>query len=430
MNSGDVVDRRYLLGREIARGGVGTVFAAQHQVTGRMVALKLLHRRSTAVHKRFLREAKLVGAARHLGIVELLDAGVCDSAGPYLALELLHGRPLDGILASRGRLSTKDTVHIGRQICTALAVAHRKGIVHRDLKPSNVFIARSSDGTEVVKVLDFGVAALMEPMVEQTKLTREAELVGTPEYMAPELLLGQPFDHRCDVYAAGVTLFECATGKLPYEGNFGLINALATGEPPPSSRSVCADVPEGLANVLQVALTRSVEHRYQSVGALRQALIDATGFNSGATGLLRGLGDTDPEPNDEPSQRPEPERAKTLPLPPFERSLECTTEDARNHLRVPYMTPVRLTRTHGEAVPGRTEDIGIGGMLVIAEGPVEEGESFVVMFVLPDRRELLQLNGLCRWVRAGTHSFAVGIEFVDPPPFAQMLLGKFIQSGS
>ena len=210
---GETVDTRYELRRLIARGGMGLVFEAHHRFTRRAVALKLLPeelRGKKEIRGRLLREALALTAVRHPGFVEVLDAGVCKDHGPYVVMEMLDGRTLDGILAARTWLSVNDVVQIGRQVCDAVAHANARGVVHRDLKPSNVFIARNEIGQETVKLIDLGVAAVAEEQLEQHdhKLTHAHEVVGTPEYMAPEQLWGHEVDARTDVDAIGMSLFE------------------------------------------------------------------------------------------------------------------------------------------------------------------------------------------------------------------------------
>jgi serine/threonine-protein kinase len=284
---GDVIDQRYVLTREIARGGMGRVFEAEQRETGRSVALKIVHRRSRFVRvseEQLLLEAQAIAAARHPGIVELLDVGVCAVNGPYLALEMLVGRTLDGIIASRRRLPLAEVVHIGRQMCEALAFCHERKIVHRDLKPSNVFVALEG-GKEVVKLFDFGIAALGpggDASVGQ-------DAFGTPEYMAPEQLFGDgTVDHRVDVYAAGITLFECLTGEVPYPGTAAQVVAQLADRtrPVPRVRAVLGEVPVDIDEVLSMAIALDPERRFSSARALGRALGLASGLEEGSTCLL------------------------------------------------------------------------------------------------------------------------------------------------
>src|SRR6478736_2249481 len=152
LDVGSVVDRRYRLKREIARGGAGAVFEAEHLYTSRPVAIKLLiaeQAEAAESRQRLLLEARALSVARHPGVVLGLDAGETEDGTPYLVMELLEGRTLEGILAVRRRVSVADAINIGMQLCEALATAHEHGIVHRDVKPSNVFISRNDAGREV-----------------------------------------------------------------------------------------------------------------------------------------------------------------------------------------------------------------------------------------------------------------------------------------
>ena len=220
---GDVVGDRYELRRELGQGAGGMVFEALHRFTHRSTAVKVVSPdvpRSLVAEQnaRLIREARALAAVRHPGIVEVLDGGVLPDGSPFIVLEMLDGRTLEGLIAARGKLSREDAVAVGLQLCDSLDALHRAGVVHRDLKPGNVFVVRDRDGIERLKLLDFGIAQVKG--TEQDKLTGIGALIGTPAYMSPEQLLAIDVDHRADVYALGVTLFECLTGRLPYEGNY------------------------------------------------------------------------------------------------------------------------------------------------------------------------------------------------------------------
>ena len=272
LDIGTTVDRRYLLKREIARGGAGAVFEAEHVYTKRSVALKLLlpEQRSAAEPRaRLLREALALSAARHPGVVAALDAGETDDGTPYLVLELLEGRSLEGILAVRRRIGAAEVAWVGAAVCDALAAAHDRGIIHRDIKPSNVFVARDEQGREVVKVFDFGVASVPS---EKTKLTQAGALLGTPEYMAPEQLLARDVDGRTDLYAVGVTLYECLAGVVPFEGSFGEVLLKASTQPVPPLRQKLPELTPEFAAVIERALSREPDARFADARALAHAL--------------------------------------------------------------------------------------------------------------------------------------------------------------
>ena len=198
---------------------------------------------------RLLREALALSAARHPGVVSALDAGETDDGTPYLVLELLEGRSLEGILAVRRRIGAAEVAWLGMALCEALGSAHRRGIIHRDMKPSNVFVARDEQGREVVKLFDFGVARM--PAETNNKLTQEGALLGTPEYMAPEQLLAREVDGRTDLYALGITLYECLAGVVPFEGNFGEVLLKVSTQPLTPLRKKVAEVSPEFAAAIE-----------------------------------------------------------------------------------------------------------------------------------------------------------------------------------
>ncbi|MBM4358165.1 MAG: protein kinase [Deltaproteobacteria bacterium] len=397
---GDVIDQRYVLRRQIARGGMGAVFEAEQRESGRVVALKVVHRRSRfvkVIEEQLLVEAQAIAAVRHPGIVELLDVGVCATNGPYLALEMLVGRTLDGIVAARRRLPLRDAILIGIQICEALAVVHERRIVHRDLKPSNVFIALEG-GREVVKLFDFGIAALGAGGIGGDP---NDEAFGTPEYMAPEQLLGEgTVDHRVDVYAAGVTLYECLTGDVPFSGMVGQVVAkLATAEHAPRISETRPDASDDLDDALQGALAINADRRFMSAQAMGRTLASLVENPHGSTCLL---GEATPAmlgELDRVSRNPESRGSD----PRVQRLFE----------RVPYVTVAEVV--HGGAVlVGKSEDISLGGMLVRSDVPVDAQTRVKVRFALPGSARPVDVGATVRWSRAArSGEFAIGLQFVD-----------------
>ncbi len=271
---GFVLDRRYRLKRKIARGAGGTVFEATHLFTKRTVAVKLLapeHRRIDQYRMRLLREAEVLSVARHPGIVQVLDAGEADDIGPYLVMELLEGRTLEGILTTKQRLGVPESLHVARQVCHALSAAHARGVIHRDIKPSNIFVARDEIGREAIKVFDFGVA---RADCADRKLTLQGAVVGTPEYMSPEQLLAkEDIDGRVDIYSVGILLYECLTGSVPFDGTFGEILLKTSLQAAPAIRTKNAAVPTDLAAIIDKAIARNPDERYPTMQALLEALM-------------------------------------------------------------------------------------------------------------------------------------------------------------
>jgi eukaryotic-like serine/threonine-protein kinase len=418
---GSIVDRRYLLKREIARGGAGAVFEAEHLYTKRSVALKLLvpeQRSAPEPRARLLREALALSAARHPGVVAALDAGEMEDGTPYLVLELLEGRSLEGILAVRRRLGASEVVWLGVAICEALSAAHRRGIIHRDIKPSNVFVARDEQGQEVVKLFDFGVAKVE---TENIKLTQSGALLGTPEYMAPEQLLAREVDARTDVYALGVTLYECLAGAVPFEGSFGEVLLKASTEPLPSLLGKVAELSAELAQAVERALAREPEGRFADVLAFAQALRKAapTGNPASLLGIRQGPPPLPVRPADGPPRTSLPGAPRPLPQPP---PLPPTR---RKFPRAPYVTPVRIS--HGATVlEGRSEDVSTGGLLVLAPQAFEQAAFVQVRFALPSTGTVVEVDATARWVKAARVTGAVGLQFMSLPDDAREVIERYV----
>ena len=263
-------ESRYELLEELGRGGMGVVYKARDTRLGRIVALKRLpetlreHPRAVEL---FEREARAAAALNHVNIVTLFDAG--EENGTYfITMELLEGRALNEIVELHGRLSTRDVARLGIQIATGLQYAHDQRIVHRDIKSANLFFTRD----QVVKIMDFGIAKSLEEVRRSTTIVG-----GTPFYMAPEQASGKPVDHRADLYAFGVTLFQLATGTLPFPD--GDVTYRHRHEPAPDPREVDAAMPEALAHLLLALMAKEPEQRPASaaqVGAALRVLLAQT----------------------------------------------------------------------------------------------------------------------------------------------------------
>jgi tetratricopeptide (TPR) repeat protein/SAM-dependent methyltransferase len=250
--SAQPAEGRYEILGELGRGGMGIVFKARDRRLGRVVALKRLpdnlrdHPTAVAL---FLREAQSAAALNHPNIVTIYDADQADG-NYYLTMEFLEGMPLDAILKKRGKLSPKDAVRMGIQIATGLQFAHERGIVHRDIKTANLFFTRD----RVVKIMDFGLAKMVEEV-------RKAATVigGTPYYMAPEQALGERVDHRADLYAFGVTLFELLAGSVPFRE--GDVTYHHRHTPPPDLRELVPGIPPELAALVAKLMGKKPEQR-------------------------------------------------------------------------------------------------------------------------------------------------------------------------
>jgi len=270
VTTGRVIAKKYRLGRELGRGGMGSVWAAEHIALGTRVAIKLIDRTqpSTDLRRRFEQEARAAAAIRSPHAVQVFDYGV-DGATPYLVIELLEGQSLAQRLADEITLTRADTWSLVCHVVHAINRAHALGFVHRDLKPDNIFFVTTATHP-LVKVLDFGVAkALAGPNVI---LTRAGALMGTPAYASPEQVNGAPVDARSDLWSIGVIVFECLTGLLAFNRpNLQMLLAAICREPVVVPSDV-ADVPQGFDAWFARALERAPEQRFQSAHELRDAL--------------------------------------------------------------------------------------------------------------------------------------------------------------
>jgi serine/threonine protein kinase len=414
---GTIVDRRYRLKREIARGAAGAVYEAEHLYTRRSVAVKLLnaaHIHAEETRHRLLREARAMSSVRHPGVAQVLDAGELETLGPYMVMELLEGRTLQGILAVRQRIGVHETVQIGRQIGETLAAAHAHGVIHRDIKPSNLFVARDETGREVCKIIDFGIA---RDQADNKKLTMHGAVLGTPEYMAPEQMLGQSdIDARVDVYAVGATLYECLSGSVPFEGNYAEVLLKSATQPLAPIRAKNPTVPAELVSVVEKALAREPGDRYASMTAFLEALAQIQVPDTGAS--LLGL--RPPRPVARPAPALVKPQAQPPPMP--------AVDQRRRFGRAPYVTPVRVLRPNGKVVEGRSEDISVGGLLVVISAPCEANELVKLRFALPGTGRIVELQAITKWVRNTRGTEAVGFEFTQITGDAHGTIEHYVSS--
>lgn len=264
---GSTVAGKYRLIRVLGRGGMGVVYEAEHAMTRRRVAVKVLHahhRESGDAAKRFINEAQAAGKISHPNVVEVLDAGEDSDGSLYLVLELLSGHDLATHLLRVRRMDVAETITIVAQVLQALVVAHRQGIIHRDIKPENIYLARSVTGDTQVKILDFGISKAINPGDEGPALsvTQTNTTVGTPHYMAPEQARGERnIDTRADLWAVGVVMYECLAGKVPFDGetyNDQIVRVITEPHIPLSN----FDVPIELSRVVDRALEKDRNRRY------------------------------------------------------------------------------------------------------------------------------------------------------------------------
>jgi eukaryotic-like serine/threonine-protein kinase len=240
---GTVLAERYKIEALLGSGGMGTVYRAEHVHMRKKVALKVLHRGIAALDEisaRFEREAIAAGRIEHRNVAKAMDFGRLSDGAFYLAMEYVKGKRLTELIG-RGPLEPGNALEIARQIAEAINAAHQAGVVHRDLKPDNVMIADSDGHRCWVKVLDFGVAKLAtDDASGGSPITRYGAIIGTPEYMAPEQAGGGVVDHRADLYALGVILYELLAGRPPFsaDDHIGMISKHFVEPPPPLPASI------------------------------------------------------------------------------------------------------------------------------------------------------------------------------------------------
>ena len=264
----------YLIQAQIGAGGMGEVYRAVDSRLDRTVAIKVLPPHASGdpqALQRFEREARAISRFNHPNVCTLYDVGH-DGSVPFLVMEYLDGRPLTELIA-RGPLAVPDAVRYGRQIAEALACAHGTGIVHRDLKPANVIITRD----DVAKVLDFGLAKSQLTELDETRaaLTQEGLSLGTVQYMSPEHIHGSAVDSRSDVFSFGIVLYEMLCGARPFAASniFAIADRIQAQEPTPIDERR-PDVPLALRNVVNRALRKHPDERFQHGGDLASALRD------------------------------------------------------------------------------------------------------------------------------------------------------------
>jgi serine/threonine protein kinase len=279
LSAGLVVADRFRLVRLLGQGGMGAVWLAQHTGLDVPCAVKFIHEqaaRSPEIRARFEREAKAAAQLRSPHVVQILDHGVWEGT-PYIAMEFLEGEDLGQRLQRCGRLPPPETLAVTTQIGRALSKAHAAGLIHRDLKPSNVFMVRDDD-REIAKVLDFGVAKMKETGLDGS--TRTGAILGTPFYMSPEQARGsKSIDHRADLWALAVLVYQCLLGKLPFMGEaLGDLFVKIIVEPPPVPSQHGA-VPAGFDAWWARATARDPNQRFQNA----KELADTLGLALGVT---------------------------------------------------------------------------------------------------------------------------------------------------
>jgi len=273
---GCVVGDKYRIRAVIGEGGMGTVYEAEHLTIGRKVAIKVLNRahlgRREAV-ARFHQEARAAGAIGHPNICEIYDVGALSDGSPYLVMERLYGKTLADRINLEGALPFDDVIAALTQVLSALVAAHEKNIIHRDIKPENIFLSERVGCAPVVKILDFGISKF-EGEDPELSLTRTGMVMGTPFYMAPEQARGEVIDHRVDVYACGVILYEALTGRRPFiASNYNALVVQILATQPKDPREVRPAIPAGFVPLIFKALAKKREDRFRDANEFLKELL-------------------------------------------------------------------------------------------------------------------------------------------------------------
>lgn len=300
---GSLLGERYRIAEKIGEGGMGKIYLAEDERLGKKVVIKMLppaFAGRVELAQRFVQEAKLTAQIEQENIVSITDLVV--TAPPFYVMEHLRGKELGGLLHDEGRLQWDErTRDVLAQACRALGAAHDRGIVHRDMKPDNVFLVEHGDGRVFVKLLDFGIAKILsesgagekgaespediaEAQTGRRFLTNIGVVLGTPHYMAPEQGQGKEIDHRADIYALGVIMYEMLTGQVPFDipGRSGMSVDLAgrivemhINEPltPPRTLRPDADIPEEVEAIIMKALRKEPDERFQTIREMEAAIL-------------------------------------------------------------------------------------------------------------------------------------------------------------
>ena len=382
---GQSLDGRYLLKRVVCEGKRTLVYEAQNAVTNRLVAVKMLateRLHDPKARRALLEEARLLNAAEHPCVVQVLDAGTAelddDKATTFVAMEMVEGRTLEGVLAANGRLDVPEALRIGIGMLRALDWMHRLGVCHGALNPRHVLLPalhpadRNWDVKPAeIKLVGFGDAA--RATIDEARGT---PTIAEAAYLAPEQIAGEPVTPESDLHSTASILYQALTGEQVKATNA------------PDVRDKRGDVPDGMANALTKALQRHSEARPHSAQELGEAL----------------------------------QRTKRK-LPPPKPAVD--KKRRRNHLRAPYITPIRVMK--GEwAADGRCEDVSIAGMLIVSAGPVPKDAKVVVRFALPGTSRFVDEPATVRWSKSKGGTSACGLSFDKLSAPAAIALDKYL----
>jgi serine/threonine protein kinase len=352
LSPGLVIAERYHLERKLGAGGMGSVWLATDLSLDSTCAIKLVDPDKVGneeVRVRFQREARAAAQIRSANVVDVFDHGLWNGV-PFIVMEHLEGEDLGARLDRQGRLDLRETYDIVAQVARALVRAHAMGIVHRDLKPENIFLVPGDDH-EIAKVLDFGIAKLDQYSIRD-KTTKTGSFMGTPYYMSPEQARGRNIDWRSDLWALGVIVFQCLTGKPPFESEaLGDLMGMILYDPIPKITDRDASLPPQIEKFWERAINRDRELRFQSAKELADALADTASFERREVPTLPPrLSFSSTVDTDQPSLPPlpqSPRRSAHDGLRPTPKLSDASEQD--------FETGAPVSRTRGSVLPTLSE---------------------------------------------------------------------------
>lgn len=276
---GEVIDNKYVILGSLGAGGASEVYLAQRLLMGDKVALKLLRSsyvRDPDTAKRFHLEAVTTASIKHPNVITVHDFDFTENGIPYIVMELLKGETLLGEQQRVGRIPLRRAIQIITPICAALNVAHSQGVIHRDLKPANIVLHRTSDESEVIKLIDFGIAKQLTESDFDDMKTLPGLVVGTPAYMSPERCMEEEYDLRTDIYNLGLIFYEIVAGHHPFQAKTMMaMMANQISNMPPPLHSLVPDVSTAVENVVFRALAKSPSDRYSTAQEFADELNNA-----------------------------------------------------------------------------------------------------------------------------------------------------------
>jgi serine/threonine-protein kinase len=359
----EILNGQFRIIKKIGTGGMGAVYKAEQPEMNRMVAVKILHaklKNRKDLVSRFRREARAMSHLTHPNTVKVMMYGELETGELYIVMEYLEGRNMNQIVRREGPLAVERAIPVLIQVCGALQEAHELGIVHRDLKPENIFLTTSGGMTDFAKVLDFGLAKVTERELRpgSIMLTQEGMVFGTPEFMSPEQAQGLKLDHRSDIYSLAIILYEALTGKLPFDARSSMeyIQLHVTKPPIPLDQRVPDKTfPAGLGDVLQKALAKEPEGRWDSATAFANALspyANATAASAGSSMTSQ---------NSQPGQPPAgPPGA--MPVPSGPDSLA----DASQNVTVPRHMPAAVHSDDAALAEGAASAVSPRTLIIVS----------------------------------------------------------------